>query len=124
MTRRISLARIDQQSIRGYFQTAELPEHHEREAANKPWRTFEVMNTTSGNNTYNWETLRSDASSGDSPCPTGYRIPNQRELALMHSRIGNDGNWTLNNHFRAPVSSSARTAPDSPSAKATVCCIC
>lgn len=30
MTRRISLARIDQQSIRGYFQTAELPEHHER----------------------------------------------------------------------------------------------
>ena len=77
----------------------ELPEHHEREAANKPWRTFEVMNTTSGNNTYNWETLRSDASSGDSPCPTGYRIPNQRELALMHSRIGNDGNWTLNNHF-------------------------
>ncbi len=45
MTRRISLARIDQQSIRGYFQTAELPEHHEREAANKPWRIFEVLNT-------------------------------------------------------------------------------
>lgn len=99
MTRRISLARIDQQSIRGYFQTAELPEHHEREAANKPWRIFEVLNTPSGGHGYNWESLRSAASAGNSPCPAGYRIPNQRELALMHSRIGNDGNWTLNNHF-------------------------
>ncbi|WP_417008096.1 hypothetical protein, partial [Alistipes putredinis] len=57
------------------------------------------LNTPSGGHGYNWESLRSAASAGNSPCPAGYRIPNQRELALMHSRIGNDGNWTLNNHF-------------------------
>lgn len=98
-THRISLQYLDAQSIRGYFQTDELPEHHEREAANKPYWTFEVMSRGSGGNYYTWNSLRTAIAEGNSPCPEGYRVPNQRELALMFSRIGNDGNWTLSNHF-------------------------
>ncbi|MEG2191202.1 MAG: DUF4906 domain-containing protein [Bacteroidales bacterium] len=95
----ISLGRLDAQSIRGYYQeTEELPAHHEREAANKPYKAFTVM-TESVGGAYTWKSLFDITQSGTRLCPNGYRIPNQRELALMLSRIGSDGNWTLNNYF-------------------------
>lgn len=99
-THRISLKWLDAQSIRGYYQeNEELPVHHEREAANKPYWEFEVSTTVVGGNSYTWQSLFNQIQSGIRLCPEGYRIPNQRELALMYSRIGNDGNWTLDNHF-------------------------
>lgn len=99
-THRMSLKRLDAQSIRGYYQTTEeLPQHHEREATNKPYWAFEVSSTPVGGDKYTWQSLFEYIQSGARLCPNGYRVPNQRELALMLSRIGNDGHWTLNNHF-------------------------
>lgn len=98
-THRISLKRLDAQSIRSYYQeTEELPVHHEREASNKPYREFEVRTDVHGGS-YTWQSLFDYTQAGNRLCPDGYRIPNQRELALMLSRIGPDGNWTLKNHF-------------------------
>lgn len=94
----INLQYLDSKSIRAYTQTAELPDHHERSADNLPFWKFKVRNDCHGNN-LNWYELRNRINANNSPCPAGYRVPNQRELALMLSRIKNDGHWTLGNHF-------------------------
>lgn len=100
ITHRISLKRLDAQSIRGYYQTTEeLPVHHEREASNKPYWEFEVRQDVHGDNHYTWQSLFDFIQSGNRLCPDGYRVPNQRELALMLSQIGDDGHWALKNHF-------------------------
>lgn len=96
-----SLEYLDEKSIRAYTQEDELPEHHERQADNLPWWFFEVNATSNtlprGN--ANWVEIRDAVNSGNSPCPPGWRVPNQRELALMLSRVKNDGGWTLGNHM-------------------------
>ena len=93
----LSLEYLNEKSIRAYTQEAELPEHHER----LPWWNFEVNSTSHQLRTgpANWIEIRNAINTGHSPCPPGWRVPNQRELALMLSRVGNDNKWTLNNHM-------------------------
>ncbi|MEG1672115.1 MAG: fimbrial protein [Alistipes sp.] len=92
-TKTVSLEGLDGKSIRDYTQQAELPEHHERQADNKPWTKFVIdgsfrnlnktwlqITTNIRNNTQN------TAGRVDNRCPDGWRMPNQRELALMFSR--------------------------------------
>ena len=97
----LSLEYLNEKSIRAYTQEAELPEHHERQADNLPWWNFEVNSTSHQLRTgpANWIEIRNAINTGHSPCPPGWRVPNQRELALMLSRVGNDNKWTLNNHM-------------------------
>lgn len=94
----IDLQYLDSRSIRAYTQTSELPDHHERSADNLPFWKFEVRNDCHGSN-LNWYDVRDRINANNSPCPEGYRVPNQRELSLMLSRIGNDGHWTKGFHF-------------------------
>lgn len=94
----ISLEFLNYKSIRNYTQTNELPEHHERDASNLPYNKFEVFKGTHGDQ-YSWIALRDSVNKGKSPCPIGWRLPNQRELALMISRINMDEYWTLQNHL-------------------------
>lgn len=94
----LSLQYLDGKSIRAYKQEAELPEHHERMADNLPRWEFQVENATHGSE-LNWTDVNTRIKNGKSPCPSGWRVPNQRELALMLSRIGDDGKWSLNNHM-------------------------
>lgn len=98
----IKLPFLDKQSIRKYTQTAELPLHHERDSDNMPWTSFNVAPETSlyqGYRTFNWVQLQQLIDRGKSPCPTGYRVPNQRELAIMISRLPDRYEWNLENHF-------------------------
>lgn len=100
-TGEISLDKLDRRSIREQSETAELSEHAERDADNKPWWTFQVEKKSRGSNK-NWVEVRDLINRGESPCKAagaGWRAPNQRELALMQSRIGSDGYWTLANHM-------------------------
>ncbi|MEG1850347.1 MAG: hypothetical protein RR197_07280, partial [Oscillospiraceae bacterium] len=93
--------KLDSRSVRDQYETAELSEHHEREADNKPWWTFQVEKAVRGSN-LNWLDVRNAVNTGKSPCLTsgsGWRVPNQRELALMQSRIGNDNYWKQTNHM-------------------------
>lgn len=98
----ISLEGLNYKSIRENPTTTELPEHHEREAVNKPYRKFKVQKGARciGKS---WIEIRDLINSGQSPAKDlpeeGWRVPNQRELALMRSRIGNDGNWVCANHM-------------------------
>lgn len=96
----ISLEYLNEKSIRAYTQEAELPEHHERQADNLPWWNFEVNTASSQLGTLaNWIEIRNAINRGQSPCPSGWRVPNQRELALMLSRVGDDKGWTLEHHM-------------------------
>ncbi|MEG0724962.1 MAG: hypothetical protein RR485_02850, partial [Mucinivorans sp.] len=107
----MSLDRLDRRSIRAYTQQNELPEHNERQADNLPWWKFQI-NGASSVQTYTFTSLNSAATNGTSPCKDitingeklKFRIPNQRELVLMQSRLGdnkdgNDGKWTGSLNF-------------------------
>lgn len=95
----ISLPYLNKQSIRKYSTTKELPLHHERDADNMPWKSFEVNKDVTKDKYMNWPDLKYRLDRNNSPCPRGYRVPNQRELAIMLSRLGNDKNWKLENHL-------------------------
>lgn len=104
-TRTISLNKLDRTSLRGFPTEEELPDHFERgsDGYNKPWEAFEVNELTSGSN-LTWEQVRrrSQPGSTNKVCPQGWRVPNQRELAIMYSRITRDiwpGIWNMSNHF-------------------------
>ena len=101
--RTITLTRLDAKSLRGFKTEEELSDHNERDVRgyNKPWKAFEIHKNTFGN-TLTWETVRGRSQpGGKNPiCPNGWRVPNQRELALMYSRMPrNSTSWPLKNHF-------------------------
>ena len=94
----IDLSHLDQRSIRNYTQKRELPPHHERSADNRPWTSFEVLDSSIGLfNLEGWSYLQEQMNRGVSICPKGYRSPNQRELALMQSRLHTG--WSNYAHF-------------------------
>ena len=101
--RTITLTRLDAKSLRGFKTEEELSDHNERDVRgyNKPWKAFEIHKNTF-DNTLTWETVRGRSQpGGKNPiCPNGWRVPNQRELALMYSRMPrNSTSWPLKNHF-------------------------
>lgn len=102
----ISLDGLNYKSIRGYKAVKELREHHEREADNMPRRRFQVQKG-SIDIWKNWVEIRDLINIDQSPAKSlgeGWRVPNQRELALMQSRIGGDNLWHNNNMSRTRFS--------------------
>lgn len=102
-TRTITLTRLDAKSIRGFKTSEELDDHNERDVRgyNKPWKAFKINSTTHGNN-LSWQTViaRSKPGGRNPVCPAGWRVPNQRELALMYSKMPrNSTSWPLTDHF-------------------------
>lgn len=95
---RITLDKLNYKSIRGHRQVIEQIEHNERSAENLPYWSFDIFDGTHGKN-LNWYDVRNAIKKGNSPCPSGWRVPNQRELSYMLSRIGNDSYWNLTNHM-------------------------
>ena len=92
----IKLKRLNPKSIRNYTQKHELVEHGEREAANRPYSAFEVYYKNQ-DNSHKWSAYKEEIANGGSFCPEGYRLPNQRELILMVSKMRNaiqsNGGW-------------------------------
>lgn len=79
----IDLTNMNEDSRRTNFETA-LAAHNERQQDNRPYAYFEVHPDyfPKGNNWYTWQYYQTY-----NPCPTGYRIPNQRELLIMSTRL-------------------------------------
>lgn len=85
----------------------ELPRHYERgnDGNNQPYRAFEVLVSPqgAGATARYWNTKNSISGfqymmnySGSSKlCPSGYRVPNQRELMLMQTSL-TEINWSSN----------------------------
>lgn len=92
----IKLKRLNPKSIRNYTQKNELVEHGERDAANRPYSAFEVYYKNQ-DNAHKWSAYKEEIANGGSFCPDGYRLPNQRELILMVSKMQNaiqsNGGW-------------------------------
>ncbi|MEG2240529.1 MAG: FimB/Mfa2 family fimbrial subunit [Alistipes sp.] len=102
-THTMNLDKLDEKSIRGFSTVGELSDHTERDVRgyNKPWKQFKVHTETHGTN-LTWEQIRTRSQpNGATPvCPQGWRVPNQRELSLMYSRMPrNSTTWPLSNQF-------------------------
>lgn len=106
----LNLSYLDNSSIRDYYTNSELPEHHERQAENMPYRSFSVAKYPVSNifvigiPVMSWADVKQDVAQDKSPClkynegESGWRVPNQRELALMISRV-KDENWKYKAHM-------------------------
>ena len=110
----IDLSRMNPKSLRTAFDNGlTLPDGHEKSPNNRPYKKFIVdkdiygadpdqnvitfYNGESGafNNHdagYTWSNQGSwiQYQSPNTPCPSGYRVPNQRELLIMSSRLSKD----------------------------------
>lgn len=93
----IDLTNMNPKALRSNFETTSLPNHNEKDADNRPYSKFEVYPTDSPyptterpigggvnfTNAHNWRYYQTNTSM----LPAGYRIPNQRELLIMSSRM-------------------------------------
>lgn len=95
----IDATRMNVKARRTNYEVKALPAHNERSANNLPYAKFRVHANTfpepqysrelkwtgyyiSFNNALNWDNFQTY-----SPYPAGYRIPNQRELLIMTTRM-------------------------------------
>lgn len=79
----IDLSRMNEKSRRDNLETT-LAAHNEREQDNRPYQYFEVHPNYYPQNSdvYHWTYYQTA-----SVCPSGYRVPNQRELLIMSTRL-------------------------------------
>lgn len=80
----IDLTNMNEKSRRINFETA-LAAHNERQQDNRPYAYFEVHpDYFAGENNalQQWDFYQTH-----NPCPEGYRVPNQRELLIMTTRL-------------------------------------
>lgn len=92
----VELSGLNSNALRGY-RTEMLTRHTEREEQNKPYLSFTINNELTrpsdlGNNQYTWTNIIDSGKDGDYGCPEGYRIPSQKELILMLSKV-NDADY-------------------------------
>ncbi len=105
------LSNMNPKSLRQYMTVGKLPNHDEQSETNLPYSSFTVSSTDAspvpnpvyehGLNIYSHEFSFSNAQQwadyqdiNYNPCPSGYRIPNMRELLIMTSKLP-AGAWKL-----------------------------
>ncbi|MBR4088663.1 MAG: DUF4906 domain-containing protein [Bacteroidales bacterium] len=92
----VELDGLNSNALRNY-RTEMLTRHTEREEQNKPFASFTIYDELTRpsdlrNNEYTWTNIIDSGKDGDYGCPDGYRIPSQKELILMLSKV-NDSDY-------------------------------
>ncbi len=92
----VELSGLNSNALRGY-RTEMLTRHTEREEQNKPYVSFTINDELTRpsdlrNGQYTWTNIINSGKDGDYGCPDGYRIPSQKELILMLSKV-NDSDY-------------------------------
>lgn len=87
----VELSGLNSNALRGY-RTEMLTRHTEREEQNKPYASFTINDELTRpsdlrNGQYTWTNIINSGKDGDYGCPDGYRIPSQKELILMLSKV-------------------------------------
>lgn len=81
----VAVEKMESNSVRSsVYRDAVLPVHNEREAVNRPYRKFAVLDDKIydlNGKSQNWKEYQENRTE---ICPRGYRMPNQRELMLMY----------------------------------------
>lgn len=100
----VDMSNMSVKSRRTNYEIVQLPEHNERDADNRPYEKFQVLGTESDAPTprtsayywdWQWNVSWDNGNAWqyyqtENVCPPGYRIPNQRELLIMSSRLPED----------------------------------
>ena len=92
----VELSGLNSNALRSY-RTEMLTRHTEREEQNKPYVSFTINDELTRpsdlrNGQYTWTNIIDSVKDGDYGCPDGYRIPSQKELILMLSKV-NDSDY-------------------------------
>ena len=87
----VELSGLNSNALRSY-RTEMLTRHTEREEQNKPYVSFTINDELTRpsdlrNGQYTWTNIINSGKDGDYGCPDGYRIPSQKELILMLSKV-------------------------------------
>ncbi|MBE6247012.1 MAG: DUF4906 domain-containing protein [Bacteroidales bacterium] len=87
----VELSGLNSNALRSY-RTEMLTRHTEREEQNKPYASFTINDELTRpsdlrNGQYTWTNIINSGKDGDYGCPDGYRIPSQKELILMLSKV-------------------------------------
>ena len=99
----VDVSNMNVKSRRTNLETVQLPEHNELSSNNRPYECFEVqkdaVNTQGNEPNRSWGTWNA-FSWGDyqkpgvqAALPEGFRIPNQRDLLIMTTRIKGENAW-------------------------------
>lgn len=105
----INLSGMNPKSLRDAPERGNLSYHDEKSDVNRPYEGFEILPDTyptpqhrgsSYNEKMFYNAMRWDEynslSNSINPCPQGYRLPNQRELLIMTTRLDADAWETFN----------------------------
>lgn len=68
-----------------------LPFDNERSQNNTPFASFDVLSSNYSNDTMTWLDIQDAINGNTNPCPTGWRLPNQREFLILMSLEGQNG---------------------------------
>lgn len=92
----IDVTNMSEKARRSNFEVNRLPAHNERDADNKPYAKFRVHPGTFPEPDYDngWNNQLWSYYQTWNGYPEGYRIPNQRELLIMTTRMPEDA-WLL-----------------------------
>lgn len=102
----IDVTNMNEKSRRTNFETA-LAAHNERQQDNRPYAYFEVHPNYYGGQ-YQWSYYQTI-----DPSPVGYRIPNQRELLIMSTRLPSTAwdPWYNGEHYMSQTAFSMMGQP-------------
>ena len=106
----IDVSVVNQRALRSSA-TEDLPFDNERSLSNRPFKSFDVLDGFYPRNGYiKWNEMKDGILGNENPCPPGWRVPNQKEILIMMSLIGEENfdlsTYGYNQHYPLGIATS------------------